>query len=112
MELAQFETGSLASRASDPADAASIVDLRNVFAAQRAAFLRDGIPTAESRIDRIDRAISLLIDHKRAICDAMSEDFSSRAPEQTLLLDVYAAIEQLKFNRKHLRRWMKPERRG
>jgi len=109
MELAQID---ISSPAADAADAASIVDLRNVFAAQRAAFLHDGMPTAEARIDRIDRAIGLLIDNKRAICEAMSEDFSNRAHEQTLLLDVYAAIEQLKYNRKHLRRWMKPERRG
>jgi coniferyl-aldehyde dehydrogenase len=106
MNSAQIDIGSPMS------DTASIVDLQDVFAAQRAAFLRDGIPTPEVRIDRIDRAIAVLIDHRQAICDAISDDFSSRAYEQTLLLDVYAAIEQLKYNRKHLRRWMKPERRG
>src|SRR5271169_109942 len=109
MELAQVDIGS---HSADAADGGSIAGLRNVFTAQRAAFLRDGIPTAKMRIDRINRAIGLLIEHKRAICEAMSADFSSRAHEQTLLLDVYAAIEQLKYNRKHLRHWMKPERRG
>jgi coniferyl-aldehyde dehydrogenase len=106
MELAQIDTGPHA------ADAASVTHLQKLFAEQRAAFLRDGAPTAEVRIDRIDRAIALLVEHRQAICEAMSEDFSSRAHEQTLLLDVYAAIEQLKYNRKHLRRWMKPERRS
>jgi coniferyl-aldehyde dehydrogenase len=106
MGLAQLDVGTHAA-ASAPID-----DLQSLFEAQRAAFLRDGIPTPQTRIDRIDRAIGLLVDHRRAICEAMSEDFSSRAHEQTLLLDVYVAIEQLKYNRKHLRRWMKPERRG
>jgi coniferyl-aldehyde dehydrogenase len=83
-----------------------------VFGDQRAAFLRDGTPTAELRIDRIDRAIGLLVDHQKAICEAISEDFSSRAHEQTMLLDVVGSIDQLKYCRKHLREWMKPDRRG
>jgi coniferyl-aldehyde dehydrogenase len=92
-------------------DASAIERLKQVFATQRAAFLREAAPTAEVRIDRIDRAIGLLVDNKRAICEAVSEDFSNRAPEQTMLLDVYGSIEQLKYCRKHLRQWMKPARR-
>lgn len=94
------------------ADAATIEQLKQAFAVQRAAFLRDGSPTAEIRIDRIDRAIDLLITHQKSICEAVSEDFSSRAHEQTMLLDVVGSIDQLKHCRKHLRQWMKPERRG
>jgi hypothetical protein len=41
MEPAHIDFGSRSS------DAASIADLGNVFAGQRAAFLRDGMPTAE-----------------------------------------------------------------
>ncbi len=93
-------------------DAATIADLKNVFAAQRAAFLRDGTPSAKLRIDRIDRAIGLLVDHQKAICDAISEDFGCRAYEQSMLLDVFVAIEHLKYCRKHLHQWMKPERRS
>jgi len=93
-------------------DGFAIERLKQVFAAQRAAFLGEAAPSAEVRIDRIDRAISLLIDHKQAICEAISEDFSSRAHEQTMLLDVYGSIEQLKYCRKHIREWMKPNRRS
>src|SRR5206468_235931 len=89
-----------------------IARLNTVFAAQRAAVLHDGVPSAELRIDRIDRTIGLLSANRKAICEAISEDFSSRAHEQTMLLDVYVAIEQLKYNRKRLRQWMKPERRS
>src|SRR6266700_2092734 len=94
------------------ADAATIVNLKDVFAGQRAAFLRDGTPTAKVRIDRIDRAIGLLVDHQKAICDAISEDFGCRAYEQSMLLDVFVAIEHLKHSRKHLRQWMRPNRRA
>jgi coniferyl-aldehyde dehydrogenase len=94
------------------ADAAAIAGLKQAFAGQRAAFMRDGTPSAEVRIDRIDRAIGLLVDHQKPICNAISEDFSSRAHEQSMLLDVFVAIEHLKYCRKHLRRWMQPKRRA
>jgi coniferyl-aldehyde dehydrogenase len=106
MGHAENDIGTLA------ADASAIASLKNVFAGQRAAFLREGTPTAKVRIDRIDRAIGLLVDHQKAICAAISEDFGCRAYEQSMLLDVFVAIEHLKHSRKHVRQWMKPERRA
>jgi coniferyl-aldehyde dehydrogenase len=106
MGHAESDVGRLA------AESATIAELKKVFAGQRGAFMRDGIPTAEVRIDRIDRAIGLLVDHKQAICEAISEDFGCRAHEQTMLLDVFVGIEHLKYCRKHLRQWMKPSRRS
>ena len=63
--------------------AATIAELQQVFDRQHAAFLADGAPSAEVRIDRIDRAISLLVEHKQAICEAISEDFGCRAHERS-----------------------------
>ena len=39
---------------------------------QRAAFLRDGIPDADTRIDRITRLSALLLDHADEIAEAVS----------------------------------------
>ena len=41
--------------------------MRDVLAAQRAAFLADSAPTAEVRIDRIDRTIALLLENQARI---------------------------------------------
>jgi coniferyl-aldehyde dehydrogenase len=81
------------------------------FGRQRASFVRDGPPSEVVRRDRIDRVIGLLVDHQHGLCAALDEDFSGRAHEQSRLLDVYAALEQLKYCRRHLRAWMRPERR-
>ncbi len=72
--------------------------------------MRDGPPSEAARRDRIDRAIDLLVDHQLELAAALDEDFSGRAYEQTVILDVYAAIEQLKYCRRHLRRWMRRRR--
>ena len=59
---------------------------------QKAAHIRDGAPTAEQRIERIDRCIGLLVDHASDIQDAINADFGSRSREATLLTDVSGSI--------------------
>ena len=78
---------------------------------QKAANLKDGIPDAARRIDWLDRCISSLVTNKDRIVDALSEDFGHRSKDQSMFTDVSAAIESLKHARKHVRVWMKSEKR-
>ncbi|MEO1472942.1 MAG: coniferyl aldehyde dehydrogenase [Pseudomonadota bacterium] len=87
-------------------------DMASILAKQKAAHLRDGIPSAEQRIEWIDRCIGLLVDHEAEICDAMAEDFGHRSKDQSALTDVAGSIGPLKFAKKNLKKWMKPEKRS
>ncbi|MFZ5669703.1 MAG: coniferyl aldehyde dehydrogenase [Pseudomonadota bacterium] len=78
---------------------------------QKAAHLRDGAPTAERRIEWLDRCIGLLVDHATDIQDALNTDFGNRSREATLLTDVSGSIGPLKHAKANLRAWMKPEKR-
>ena len=78
---------------------------------QKAAHLRDGAPSAEQRIERLDRCIGLLVDHRREIEDALDADFGARSRDATALTDVAGSIGPLKFAKENLRKWMRPERR-
>ena len=89
-------------------DAAS---MQATLAKQRAAHLRDGPPSAEKRIERLDRCIGLLVDHRKAIEDALNDDFGARSREATAFTDIGASIGPLKRAKANLKRWMKPERR-
>ena len=60
--------------APNPEGAAS-VELQAVLDCQRSAFRREGPVAIETRIDRIDRCIALLVDNKEAICTAVDRDF-------------------------------------
>ena len=71
------------------------------------AQLEEGPPSAALRKDRIDRAIDLLRSNKEALVEAINADYSCRSRQQTLLADILASIEGLRFNREHLDRWMK-----
>ena len=82
-----------------------------LLAQQKAAHLRDGAPSAATRIARIDRAIALLIDNRRAIEDALNQDFGARSKDATAFTDVAGSIGPLKHARDNLAKWMRPEKR-
>ncbi len=92
-------------------DSETIARLNQLLAIQKAAQLRDGIPSAEVRINRIDRCIGLLVDHAEQIVDALSEDFSCRARETSLVTDVASSLGTLKDAKAQLSKWMRPEKR-
>src|SRR6185437_1847138 len=88
-----------------------VADMRRVLDVQKKAHLRDGAPSAEKRIEWLDRSIALLVGHKDAIADALREDFGHRSVESSLFTDVSGSIGPLKHARAHLKGWMKREKR-
>jgi len=79
---------------------------------QKQACLAQGVPSAEQRTEWLDRSIDLLCTHGDALCDAMSADFGHRSRNQSEFSDIAASIESLKFAKKHLQKWMRPDRRS
>ena len=82
-----------------------------ILAKQKAANIRDGIPSAAQREAWIDKSIDLLVTHGEALSKAMAEDFGHRSMDQSNLTDIAGSIGALKFSKKHLRKWMRPEKR-
>ncbi|MEO0882367.1 MAG: coniferyl aldehyde dehydrogenase [Pseudomonadota bacterium] len=87
-------------------------EMSAILEKQKKAHIRDGLPSAEVRLDRLDRAIGLLVDFQSEIEDAIAEDFGHRSKDATRFTDVVSSIGALKFAKKNLGKWMRPERRG
>jgi len=85
--------------------------VKELLQEQKAACIRDGLPSAETRIERLDKSIALLCDHGDALCEAMSADFGHRSTDQSSFSDIGGSIDTLKYAKKHLRSWMRPEKR-
>lgn len=86
-------------------------DMPALLAAQKAAQRREGAPTLEERMRRIDRCIGLLVDHRAEIETALNDDFGARSREASAFTDVASSISTLKHAKAHLKAWMSPERR-
>jgi coniferyl-aldehyde dehydrogenase len=93
-------------------DSRETVRMQEVLQLQRAAHLKNGPPTAEKRIEWLDKAIALLVDNQKAIGEALREDFGHRSVHSTLLTDVYGSIGPLKHAKAHVRKWMRREKRA
>lgn len=86
-------------------------DMNAVLATQRAAALADLPVSAAVRRDRLDRTIAMMLDNGQRFVDALSEDFGHRSADQSWMTDIATPIRQLKHAKKHLDKWMRPERR-
>jgi len=87
-------------------------EISDILAKQKAAHLHDGAPGADCRIDRIDRCIALLKENSNALEQTMNADFGNRSTHASALTDIMTPIVALQHARKHVGKWMKPERRA
>jgi coniferyl-aldehyde dehydrogenase len=85
--------------------------MRALLESQRSDFLAEGPVSAATRLDRLDRGIDALVRFADKLAEAVHTDFSCRPREITMLTDVGASITPMKHAKKHLRKWMKGEKR-
>jgi coniferyl-aldehyde dehydrogenase len=85
--------------------------MMKVLDAQRQDYLSEGHVSAETRIDRLNRGIAAIVKHQDRLVDALNTDFSCRPRELSMLTDIAGSITPMKSATKHLRGWMKPEKR-
>jgi coniferyl-aldehyde dehydrogenase len=86
-------------------------DLRLVFEVQRARSRNEPIATEKERRERLEKLRRMVLDNEAAFIEAISADFGNRASDETRLLEVTLVLAAIRHARKHLRRWMRPERR-
>jgi coniferyl-aldehyde dehydrogenase len=87
------------------------ISMQAALDAQRSSYLAEGFVSASTRIDRIDRAIDVLVRHAETISQAMNDDFGCRPRQVNLMTDVSGSIGCLKHCRDNLKSWMKHEKR-
>jgi coniferyl-aldehyde dehydrogenase len=79
---------------------------------QRQAYLAHPVPSLDERKADLRALQRFVRDHKSAICDAISADYGHRSRHETLLAEVFPVVDGIDHVIKHLRRWMKPQRRS
>ncbi|MGB0129352.1 MAG: coniferyl aldehyde dehydrogenase [Rhodocyclaceae bacterium] len=90
---------------------APAVPLDELLARQREDFRRCPDPDRATRDGRLQRLGRLLLDNADAIAGAISADFGHRSPRETRLLEIFPSLESIRFARRHLATWMRPQRR-
>lgn len=89
-----------------------INQLENTFALQRSAFGANPMPSAEQRIQWLKALRELLVQQQDALVAAISEDFSNRSADETLLAELMPSLHGIDYATRRIRKWMKPSRRS
>lgn len=82
-------------------------DSRALLELQRAAFLRDGPPSARVRRERIDRLMAMVLDNADAYVDALVADYGTRSPTGIRFAEIMGMLSVLEHTRSHVRSWMR-----
>ncbi|MGE8147197.1 coniferyl aldehyde dehydrogenase [Pseudomonas frederiksbergensis] len=86
-------------------------ELQTLFDAQRAAYAANPMPTAGQRQQWLKALRDLLSNERQALIDAISQDFSHRSADETLLAELMPSLHGIHYASQHLKGWMKPSRR-
>ena len=78
----------------------------------REAAARDAHPGWDARDARLAALERLVRENAPAIAEAIRGDFGNRSLHETQLLELFPSLEAIRHARRHLKSWMRPERRA
>jgi len=81
------------------------------FRKQREAYLAAPIPDADQRKQDLLTLKRMLSENRDAILEAISEDYGNRSRHESLFAEVIAVADGINDAVKHLKKWMKPQKR-
>ena len=87
------------------------VEFQQCFDSQRAAYLANPEPDYAQRLKDLDALSRMIKDNRDAIVAAINKDYGNRSEFETIFAEFFVVLETIKDNTKHLKKWMKPQRR-
>lgn len=85
--------------------------LTTLLEAQRSAFLSDGPPPLTQRREQLDLLVKSILSHREELVAAISADFGHRSRQETWCLELMPVVQGIRHLQRHLKQWMRPERR-
>lgn len=89
----------------------NIHDVSRLLEKQKSAFLLNPFPSETLRKQQLLALKTALLKHKDKLVKAVSADFGNRSIDESLLADIMPTVMSIDHAIKHLRDWMKPEKR-
>src|SRR5690554_5799703 len=81
------------------------------FQTLHTASRRDRLPDINTRLERLATLRRMVIENREAFARVIDADFSGRPKQETELLEIVPLLSALKNTSRHLKRWMRDERR-
>ena len=94
------------------ADARLSGALRAALEVQRRACARDPVPTYRQRRADLATLRRFIVENREALVEAVNRDYGSRSRHETLFGELVPVLDGIRHAQRHLRRWMRPQRRS
>jgi coniferyl-aldehyde dehydrogenase len=85
--------------------------LKAAFRKQREAYLADPVPDYDQRKQDLLALKKMLTENHEAIIEAISQDYGNRSRHESLFAEVISVADTITDTIKHLKKWMKPQKR-
>ncbi len=86
--------------------------LEDTLQRQRTAYLAHPCPSFSERRHDLLKLKAFVRDHRDAITAAISADYGHRSRHETLFAEIFSVMDGIDHTLKHLKKWMKPQRRS
>ncbi|MBK7520085.1 MAG: coniferyl aldehyde dehydrogenase [Gammaproteobacteria bacterium] len=90
---------------------ATRTELESALKLQREAYLAHPVPGLAERRADLQALQRFVRENKEAIITAISADYGNRSRHETLFAEIFTAIDGVNHTLRHLKKWMKPQRR-
>lgn len=94
--------------AEQPFAGTELQEVRDVFERQRDSFRRLAPLGIRQRMEALELLLQSVVKYKDAIVDAVAADFGRRSARETRLLELFPLVDEIRFVKRNLRRWMQP----
>lgn len=91
--------------------AAFVDDLEQRFMAQKELINCGGALSLQEREQVLDACVEMLSDKRDQFVEAIASDFGARPRGLTLMYDLLGSISSIKYARKHMRDWVRADKR-
>ena len=93
-------------------DHPSLPALEATLALQRAAYFAHPVPSAAERRADLLTLQTFVREQREALVQALQADYGCRSRHETLFTEIFPVLDGIDHTLKHLKKWMKPQKRG
>ncbi len=88
------------------------LQLEQALHRQKQAYLQQTYPSLAERKADLRRLLDFVLKHQDGLCAAVSADYGHRARHETMITEIIPTIDSLRHTLRHLRKWMRVQKRG
>ncbi|MEZ9367635.1 coniferyl aldehyde dehydrogenase [Shewanella sp. 10N.286.51.B2] len=85
--------------------------LQQLLQQQRQAYQSMPAPSYQSRVDKLNKLKAGLLSYSEQFVSALATDYGHRSANDTMISDIMPCVNNINYSLKHLKSWMKPNKR-